>query len=229
MKKIYIIHGWSYNLDKWRNIKPFLRSHGLDPVFLNVPGLTEPSDKVWDIDDYVGWLNKKLRGQKDIIVVGHSNGGRIALNFVNKYPSKISKLILIDSAGVASRSLMSKLKLSVLYVFSKIAKPFSSIKILRKVFYKLIGARDYYEAPVNMRFTMQNMLAADKNLNLKQIKLPASIIWGRQDKITPLKMGKKMKKRIEGSSLFVIDGAKHAPMHTHPEQVADLINEIVNY
>src|SRR5690349_17232860 len=100
MKKVFIVHGWTYSLDKWTEICGLLRNMGIEPIQLRVPGLTEPSDKAWDIDGYVEWLNDKLKDEKNPVVIGHSNGGRISLAFVQKYPNKLGKLILIDSAGI---------------------------------------------------------------------------------------------------------------------------------
>ncbi len=63
MKKIFIIHGWTYALDKWDEVCRDLRAHDVEPVLLKVPGLTTPSSKIWDIDGYVEWLNGELKGE----------------------------------------------------------------------------------------------------------------------------------------------------------------------
>ncbi len=225
MKKVFIVHGWTYNLDKWQAINEVLKSKNIDPVLLKVPGLTEASDQVWDIDGYCNWLKAKLAGEEKPVVIGHSNGGRIALNLSVKEPEVIGQLILVDSAGIVNRGLVKTIKLKVLYVLAKIAKPLKKIKPLRPIVYKLIGARDYMEAPPNMRLTMENMLNADKTFDPSKVKIPTTIIWGRQDGITPLADGQKLHAAISGSSLHIIDGARHAPMATHPEQVASLIEE----
>ncbi len=225
--KVFIIHGWSYNLDKWQAILPELEKRGLQPVMLQVPGLTEPSDKVWDIDDYVEWLNDKLKSETSPVVIGHSNGGRIALAYTQKNPGKLKQLILIDSAGLANSSKLRTTKLKVLYIISKLGKPIKNLPLLKKVYYKIIGAQDYRKAPPNMRATMQNMLNADKTIELTKIKLPITMIWGREDKITPLKDGQKMHKLLTGSKLHVIDGARHAPQATNATEVADIIAEAV--
>ncbi|HLB66657.1 MAG TPA: alpha/beta hydrolase [Candidatus Saccharimonadales bacterium] len=221
--KIYIIHGWSYNLDKWSNFSSLLKQNGLEPVMLKVPGLTKPGNKVWDINGYVKWLDGELRNEAHPVVIAQSNGGRIALAYALANPGKIKQLFLIDSAGMADKRLLRKIKLKVLFILSKLGKPLSKINLVRKVFYKIIGAQDYDRASPAMRKTMQNMLNADKNLDLKAIQMPVTLIWGRDDTITPLKDGQKMNGRIKGSNLFVIDDAKHAPQATHSDEVVDII------
>lgn len=221
--RVFIIHGWSYNLDRWQAILPELEKRGLEPIMLKVPGLTESSDKVWDMEGYVAWLGEKLSHEAEPIVIGHSNGGRIALSFIQQHPGKIKKLVLIDSAGLSRVTLWRRAKFFVLRILSKLLKPLAAVPGLRKLTYKLIGAQDYFDAPENMKRTMANMLDADARLDLSGISLPTCIIWGSNDGITPLKDAKKMNRLIAGSDLFVIRGARHAPYATNPEEVAEII------
>src|SRR3989338_4234164 len=101
MKKIIILHGWAYSTDKWRPFIEELKKSGVKSKMIKIPGLTSPLDQVWNLDDYVEWLKKNLSKEKGkVILLGHSNGGRIALAFSAKYPEKVGKLILIDSAGI---------------------------------------------------------------------------------------------------------------------------------
>lgn len=223
MKQVYILHGWTYNLDKWTEVCDALRRRGIDSVQLKVPGLTTASTKVWDIAGYEQWLDEQLRGIDQPIVIGHSNGGRIALSYVQHHPSRLSKLILIDSAGLAHNQLWPRTKLVVLRVLSQIGKIFFRIRLIKKIFYTLIGARDYFDAPENMKLTMRNMLQADNEIDLAQIKLPVTIIWGREDKITPLADAHQLRQAIAGSTLHIVEDARHAPFANHPDEVADLI------
>jgi pimeloyl-ACP methyl ester carboxylesterase len=227
MKKLFIIHGWTYSLDKWVEVTQLLKKKGIDPILLRVPGLTEPSEEVWDIDGYVQWLRGQIGNEKAPIVLGHSNGGRISMAYNQAYPNHIAKLILLDSAGIPKQQRRSKVKLAVLKVLSKIGKIFSYIPSVRNVFYKLIGAQDYLEAPPNMKKTMRNMLDADSSLDPSQSQMPTTIIWGREDTITPLTDGELLHQKITGSALNVIDGARHAPQFTHAQQVADVIAKVV--
>ena len=96
-KKIYILHGWTYDLDKWKVFGNLLLKNGFTPVFLKVPGLTQKTNKIWDIEKYSNWLGEELKKENgQIILLGHSNGGRIASYFASMHPEKIAKLILKD-------------------------------------------------------------------------------------------------------------------------------------
>lgn len=224
LRKLFFVHGWTYNLEKSEALKRvLLNEDGIELVRLNVPGLTKPSDKVWNIDGYVEWLHQELKNEKNPIVMGHSNGGRIALSYLQKYPSAFKHLVLMDSAGVPQHRKRTIIKLKVFKFVAKVGKIFSFIPIVRKIFYRLIGSSDYSQARPNMKLTMRNMLDADKLIDFSKVTVPTTIIWGGKDKITPLRDGKIMHEKIKNSELYVIEGAGHAPQATHVQGVADII------
>ena len=223
INKIYIIHGWTYTIKPWDKVVEILKNNGIEVIQLEVPGLTSPSDAVWTIDKYVDWLDKSLAGDNSPVVLGHSNGGRIALNLASRKPDRFKHLILLDSAGVYDGTFKTTTKRRVFKGLSVIFSPLKKNPFLRKVVYKLSGSGDYNRAPENMKTTLNNMLASDKLLNLSKVKTPTTIIWGREDKITPLWEAHVLEKKIIGSQLRVYDKWTHAPYIHYPDEVADAI------
>ncbi|MFV0485462.1 MAG: alpha/beta fold hydrolase [Candidatus Saccharimonadales bacterium] len=214
MKKLYIIHGWSYDITPWEKVAKHLRETGVNVELLKVPGLTEPSKKVWTIEDYVKWADENIKDGG--IALGHSNGGRILLNLLNAKPDKLSGLILLDSAGVYEKSA----KRSILRVVAKIFAPMKKVGFLRRVFHKFIGSSDYDKAPENMKKTLHNMLTSDKVLDVSGIKTPTRIVWGEDDTITPLRQGQKLHAQIKGSTLTVKKGWPHSQYLKDTESLA---------
>src|SRR3989344_2544636 len=167
MNKVIILHGWTKNLDKWNDFLKNLDKTKIDYEFPNIPGLTGNLNDVWNLDNYVNWLKKITDRQKDkVILIGHSNGGRIALAFANQHPEKVEKLILIDSAGIYHNELPLALK-----------------RVIFKILAKL----------------------------------------GKEDKIAPLSDGILMNKLIKNSKLEIIKNARHSPMFTNAQEIADII------
>lgn len=224
MKKVIIFHGWTYSLEKWQVFLELLRRKGIEPIMPNVPGLTSKNDKVWDIENYINWLKEIVDKEKGkVILIGHSNGGRIAANFAIKYPEKISKLILIDSAGIYHNELPLALKRIIFRTLAKFAKPFKDSSLFRNAFYRIVGESDYNKANLNMKQTMINLISSDKHLRPEKIRTPTLIFWGREDKITPVSDGKLLNSLIKNSKLEIIENARHSPQFTHPEKVAEAI------
>lgn len=217
---IYIIHGWTYTVEPWTSTVSVLRSWGYEVKQLRVPGLTEPSDEVWGIDSYVDWLHQQLRGDKSPIIIGHSNGGRIALNYLNAYPNSFEQLILLNSAGINVSNQKISIKRRLFKIASVILRPLRYIPMVRKVVYRIIGGSDYERAPENMKQTLHNMLESDKMLRLKKVLIPTTILWGKKDTVTPIEQANKLNRLIKDSNLEVYDDWAHAPYITHPYELA---------
>jgi len=224
-----IIHGWTYTLEKYKKIAEILNLKGLRTDVLRVPGLTDKIDRVWSLEDYVNWLKSKIDKQKGkVVLIGHSNGGRIAAAYASKYPQKLSHLTLIDSAGILHDEFHVKLRLLFFSYLAKIGKRVSSSAILKNLLYKMTGESDYNNATSEMKKTMTNLVKSDLTFWLDKISTPTSIIWGEKDRITPLSDGKIIHKIIKNSKMHVIKGAKHSPHFTHPEKVANIIVKNLN-
>lgn len=218
------MHGWTYSLEKWRVFDELLSKEGFKVRFLKIPGLTSKSDLVWDVDKYLGWLENQIASEKEkIILLGHSNGGRIATLYSIKRPDKIKKLILIDSAGIYHNEPFLKIKRYLFNVIAKFGKKITDSNFMRKLLYKIAGEKDYMDASDNMKKTMANMIKIDLTPMLKDMKVPTLLVWGRADKLTPVSDAHMFNKMIKNSSLRIIEGARHSPFYTHPQKVVDII------
>ncbi len=188
---------------------------------LHVPGLTTKSDKVFTIKDYVAWADKNI--PDGALALGHSNGGRILLNLLKDNPEKLSRLILLDSAGIHEPSK----KRDFLEKLAKLGAPLKKIPLFRKVFHKLIGASDYDRAPENMKKTLRNMLESDKTLDLSNITTKTTILWGENDTITPPRQGKKLHESLKNSTLKFYANWTHAPYISNPKGLALALEKII--
>lgn len=227
MRKLLIIHGWTYTIEPWTKTVELLREQGIEVEQLRVPGLTEQSHQVWTIDSYVDWLHTKLDGRQDVAVLGHSNGGRIAMNYLSQHPSGFKQLILLNSAGIFYKPESMSAKRQIARVVARVGKPLARLPFIRKVFYRLIDS-DYGRAPENMKQTLSNMLESDKAFDASNVQADkVDILWGKEDKVTPVGMGRILHDEIAGSSLREYDGWQHAPYLTHPEELAQAIREVL--
>ena len=222
MKKLYIIHGWTYKPEPWLEVIRDLKKSGIDAELLRVPGLGKPSKKSFTIEDYVAWAKENL--PKGSIALGHSNGGRILLNLLSKEPDYLKGIILLDSAGYYEKSA----KRDISRGLSKAFSPLKKSKFARKLAHKILGASDYENAPENMKVTLTNMLDSDKNLDISKVTTPAQIIWGSDDNITPVRQGKKMHELLKNSELTIKEGWRHSHYLVSCEELAQEIADKFN-
>lgn len=218
---LYIIHGWTYTVEPWKNTLAMLMQNGLNVKMLHVPGLTEPSKKEFTIDDYVKWADREI--PDGAIALGHSNGGRILLNLCAKNPEKLKYLILLDAAGVYEPSAKKRF----VEWMAKIGKPLKKIPVVDKAFHKITGSTDYSRAPENMKVTLANMLESDKNLDFTKVTTNTFILWGKKDTTTPPRQATVMYEKLPNAELKFYAKWTHAPYISNPEELARAIMTLV--
>ena len=221
MADLYIIHGWTYTVEPWRTTINLLREAGLSVKMLLVPGLTSPSKKEFTIEDYVKWADKEI--PDGAVALGHSNGGRILLNLCAKKPEKLKYLILLDAAGIYEPSARKRF----VERMAKIGKPLKKIPVVDKAFHKITGSTDYSRAPENMKVTLANMLASDKDLDFSKVTTKTFIMWGKKDTTTPPRQATAMYEKLPNAELKFYAKWTHAPYISDPEGLARAINTLM--
>lgn len=221
MVDLYIIHGWTYTVEPWKSTLKILKDNGINVKMLNVPGLTEPSNKVYTIEDYVKWADREI--PDGAIALGHSNGGRILLNLCAKKPKKLEYLVLLDAAGIYEPSARKRF----VERMAKIGKPLKKIPIVDKAFHKLTGSTDYSRAPENMKKTLANMLASDKDLDFSKVETPTFILWGKKDTTTPPRQATAMYEKLPHAELKFYANWTHAPYISDPEGLARVLTALI--
>lgn len=218
---LYIIHGWTYTVEPWRETLEIMRDDGFKVRMLRVPGLTEPSKKEFTIDDYAKWADQNI--PDGAIALGHSNGGRVLLNLCAKKPKKLKYLILLDAAGIYEPSTRKK----VVEKLAKVGKPLKKVPLVDKVFHKITGSTDYSRAPKNMKKTLSNMLESDKNLDLSKVTTKTFLLWGKKDTITPPRQATKMYESLPNAELKFYANWTHAPYISSPKELARVLEGLV--
>lgn len=221
---VLLLHGWGSNLKSFTSLINLLKSK-YRVLAIDYPGFGESEElkKSFSIDDYcdiVVEFLKKLE-VKDVILVGHSYGGRIILKLNNrdKLPFEIKKNVLIDAAGLKDKkNLKVKLKAFTFKTLKNIfnilpiskAKKDEMIVNLRKKF----GSSDYASAPKLLQETLVRSVNEDLTYCLDKMK-ESLIIWGDKDTVTPLWMAKLMESKIKNSGLVMLNGGHFSYIDDH--------------
>ena len=199
----------------------------------DLPGFGEspPPPRPWSIDDYVKWV-REYCGKNHLprfFLLGHSFGGRVAIKFAVAHPESILGLILVSAGGAEASETLANLKKKVLRGISPVVKKFSFLpgySFFRKGFYRLILRKtDYLEARGVMKETFRKVIAESLIPYLPQIKNKTLIIWGRKDRLLPLREGILMKERIPNAEIKILENINHNPQTEAPELLVEKILE----
>jgi pimeloyl-ACP methyl ester carboxylesterase len=238
-KVLVILHGWASSPERWRKVKRLIeKNSGWRVLAPSLPGFKTKLKKPWGLDGYVKWLKKWLDDQelKQVVLLGHSFGGRVAIKFAVKNPKRVERLILVDAAGIKDKRWLTRLKIGT---FGWLANRFSFLKslfplsqIVRRFIYLALREKDYLSAEPVLRETMAQIIKEDLEPLLSEIKTPTLIIWGEKDRVTPLWMGETFKLKMKnatphhrgcGARLKIIKGVGHSPHLEAPERLARVV------
>jgi len=217
---LFILHGWGANLELYRRISD-VASEKYPVVLFDFPGFgksSEPSE-CWDVSRFAKLAIEFINsfGYEKVILLGHSFGGRVIIKisaeYIEELTSTISKIILVDSAGILPKKSM---KVKVKEKAYKAVKRILNLPPVKKIWPDAIsalqskmGSADYANASPIMRQCLVKTVNEDLTPLLANIRQSTLLIWGDQDTATPLSDGKLMEKLIPDAGLVVLEGAGH--------------------
>ncbi len=209
---IILLHGWGVDSSCFDDLMDSLKEK-YQVFAIDLPGFgksVEPSD-YYVLEDYVGLVEQFVNDKKlaNPIILGHSFGGRIAIRYASRH--QVSKLILVDSAGMKPKNYV-KVKLKI--IIYKLKKKWYKLTKNVVKYHALIqksGSIDYQNASIPMKKTLSKVVGEYLEKDLKKIKHETLIIWGKNDQETPYRDALKLKRKIKNSGLVSLDGVGHFP------------------
>jgi pimeloyl-ACP methyl ester carboxylesterase len=214
----------------------------------DLPGLGRSEVKIGNLDgpSTVTWLGELIAKTCDQppIVLGVSLGGSIAARFALEQGSEISKLILVDS-GSLGRFRPPPSLLFALIRFTRNPDRVGAERMQRQIFLDAAGVRarmgdrltalqgyqiDRARQPsVNAANRMLLRKLGTKRIpdgDLRKIKVPVALIWGRHDRVMPIKHAERASAKF-GWRLYSIEDAGHLPMVEQPAAFGAALHAIL--
>jgi len=225
-----MLHGWGANIGKLQPLSQKLRVLGWQVYIPKMPGFELPSPQdFWGIIEYTSYILKKssqvFNGQK-FFVFGHSFGGRIAIKMAARYPRQLNGVILCSAGGISRGYKIGRL---FFYLLAKIGKTFLIFPPLalfwRKFLYKLAREHDYEKTKGVMREVFKKVVSEDFRSQVSLIKIPTLILWGKQDKVTPVKDAFFIRGVLDNSKLQIFEDQGHRLPYEKPGEVAKEIEK----
>ncbi|MDP9181491.1 MAG: alpha/beta hydrolase, partial [Actinomycetota bacterium] len=201
--KVLALHGWGRTRADWA---PVLK--GVPSLALDLPGFgASPEPPVaWGSHDYAAQLAPLLEAG-GWTVVGHSFGGRVAVQLAAGWPGAVEHLVL---TGVPLLRRMSSGKAPLGYRLAKRAHRLGLLSEERmEAERRKHGSADYRAAQGVMRGTLVKLVNEDYRDLLPQVKSRVTMVWGAHDTAAPLSMAQEAAGLLAGATLKVSDTSGH--------------------
>lgn len=254
-ERIFFLHGFSGSTFSWRkNIDTLIMQRYL-VVAADIPpfgfsGISEETDYSVSVQAENLWelLDSVCKGKW--FLAGHSMGASYAGAMAFLHPEKTAGVIFVDgtymglhkttfsqklSGALFSssfvRSLADLVGTGFFYNYSKFEKLLSSAYACMPDSDAVRGYLFPFVRKSGIGGAIFSMASGIEKKELGALNnLPVLILWGKKDAWIPLSVGIKLNKTYPGSEFFVIEGAGHCPMETHPwivnKKISDFMGSI---
>ncbi len=247
---LLLLHGFFYHTMTWNRLLPFLMdSLNIYALDMFQFGYSSRLEEI-SLDDYLYQLDQfiEAKGLQQVDLCGHCFGGAIAACFAARYPEKVKRLILIDSAGMEAKKgiihLMKNRIIGKAFLAYHFSKEFLKEALLKEVFWNRFAQEfidqnyiDQLYQPLSINGSINGLISAaklHKTLNdgliiddIKNIPQQTLLIWGMHDNIWTPQIGRRLGGLISNSFIELIEGSGHHPHEEEPEIVSKHIRRFL--
>lgn len=202
MKTIVVLHGWGQSRAAWDN---FARAFpDGEVVTIDLPGFgSEPvPGAAWGVPEYAAWARERIEreGLRDVVLLGHSFGGRVSSYIAADRPAWLAALVLYGAPCLYRPAFSVRARNAL----ARWSRPVRSLLSPR------LKTQDLRDAEANgLGPIFRSVVGFDQTERLPRINVPTLLVWGRDDHEVPLRIAEEMRGLIPGSKLTVVDHAGH--------------------
>jgi pimeloyl-ACP methyl ester carboxylesterase len=239
---VIFIHGFPFNKASWQPQMDFLKNqyrviaYDIRGFGKSTSGDEEPSINLF-ADDLIQMMDV-LQIEK-AIVCGLSMGGYILLNAINRYPERFHGVILSDTQCIGDTTEAKEKRYKTIKQIEADGLNDFATAFIKNVFCKesLDNKKQLVEEIKNMILSTKveavtGTLAAlaqrqEKCFSLNEISVPALILCGKEDIVTPLIQSEFLHTHIKDSKLHSLDKAGHMANLEQADEFNKLVNDFI--
>ncbi|MEJ5239690.1 MAG: alpha/beta hydrolase [Anaerolineales bacterium] len=245
---VVLVHGFSVPLFIWDPTFQALTAAGLRVLRYDLfgRGLSDRPPGRYDLERFVRQLDELLQalGLARVALIGLSMGGPIVAGFTARFPHRVSRLVLIDVAGVRALRLPLYLRLGLLPGVGELALALSGgerlVRGAAADFFdpQLVQAfQERYRQQMRYRGFLRALLStlrsgmlgdfSDLYRQVGALQLPVLILWGREDTTVPYDHATALQQLIPQARLVTVENCGHIPHYEKPHEVNPVLIEFL--
>ncbi|MBN1472633.1 MAG: alpha/beta hydrolase [Syntrophaceae bacterium] len=231
-QNLFFIHGSGGNHSIWSH--QYGRLHkNFNIVAVNLPGHGHSGGNgEKDVKHCCEWINRlfDVLDLTNVIMIGHSLGAAITLQFSVIHPQKVAGIVCI---GGGMKMPVNSFFLDFMQtnpaeipaeIIALICK-YSLAKENRSKFSDVLGKSIMLSKVDIMYGDLLACNALDLTRDTDNISVPALIVCGGEDKMTPPDLSRQLAARIRGARLEIIEGAGHMVMIEKPVEFNNVLEK----
>lgn len=207
---VLALHGWGRTHEDFADMLAPAGGEALDAIALDLPGFgsTPAPPGAWGSADYADAVRPVLGEMAErVVVVGHSFGGRVAVQLAARAPDRIAGLVLSGAPllRVAPRRKPPLRYRAVRRLAGRRLVPGALLERYRERY----GSPDYRAAAGSLRPTLVRVLAEDYGDVLARLRCPVELVWGTEDREVPVEVAYRLHELLACSRLTTCPGVGH--------------------
>ncbi|MCQ6958803.1 alpha/beta fold hydrolase [Mucilaginibacter aquariorum] len=218
---LLLLHGLMGALSNWDEvIKEFSKNYRVIIPLLPIYELPLLTTGVRSLSKFVHKFIK-YKQLSNVVLLGNSLGGHVGLIYVLAHPGYVKALVLTGSSGLYENAFGGSFprRESIDFVREKVQftfyDPKTATEELVQEVYQMINDR---HKVIRILAMAKSAIRHNMKTELRKITMPVSLIWGRDDKITPPEVAVEFNELLPNAELHWIDKCGHAPMMEQPEE-----------
>ena len=226
---IVVLHGLMGALSNFEATFNYFSNNGYKVLIPELPLYSLPLLKT-NVKNLAKFLKEFLEFKKidNVILLGNSLGGHIALYFTKHYPESVKALVLTGSSGLYEKAMGDSFpkRGNYEYIEQKVKDVFYDPKIATKELvdniYKIVNDRN---SVVKTLAIAKSAIRHNMANDLPEMHQQSCLIWGKQDAVTPPEVADDFNKLLPNSSLYWLDECGHAAMMEKPEEFNRILHD----
>ena len=231
---ILLMHGSGLTHIVWSLHEQFYATQGYNVLSVDLPGHgNSEGPSLKSIEEISDWI-KSLMNVLDInklIIIGHSQGSLVGIDFAARYPNLINGLVLVAGSY--------KMPVNQDLINYAEAGDEKAVLLMMKWGYEgskaFIGGNPVKKI-INSSREIREVLAVDLNAcnnykggkeSLEKINCPTLCIFGDLDKMVPLEVGNKMASMIKNSEKKIINNCGHMIIFEKAFEMRKIVKEFL--
>jgi len=226
---VLALHGWGRTHRDFDAVLAPGDGTELDAVAVDLPGFgaTPPPPEPWGSPEYAECLLPLLEDLAvPVVVLGHSFGGRVAVQLAASRPTLVRGLVLTGVPLFKPRGTNRPPAIGF-----RVARALNRAGVLgddrMERARQRYGSADYRAASGVMRDVLVTTLHEDYGAQLRAISCPVRLVWGSDDTAAPVAVADAALALLGDAELRVVPGAGHLVPLSAPAALRAGVDELL--